>query len=123
MILIPKRRWSAFFGTSGRPGSVGRLDNRLVCVRFLTQNRKSDCSENRNRRFHVCVQSCPEGRIATSPDRHPGPEQQLLVSAHRYQNLAERYLASKKLEPPNNWSEMTVIRGASLLNASILLRS
>jgi hypothetical protein len=37
------------FGTSGRPGSVGRLDNRLVCVRFLTQNRKSNCSENRNR--------------------------------------------------------------------------
>jgi hypothetical protein len=50
----------------------------------------------------------------------PGPEQQLLVSAHRYQNLAEmeRCLASKELEP-----EMTVIRGASLLNASILSRS
>jgi hypothetical protein len=31
----------------------------------LTQNRKSDCSENRNRRFHVCVlPSCLEGRIA-----------------------------------------------------------
>jgi hypothetical protein len=32
----------------------------------------------------------------------PGAEQQLLVSAHRYQKSAEmkRYLASKKLEPP-----------------------
>src|SRR5258708_29410360 len=35
--------------------SLDRLDNGLVCATFPRQKPKSDCSSNRNRRFHVCA--------------------------------------------------------------------
>src|SRR5258707_1584318 len=50
-----RRLTVGIFRDPGCPGSVDGWDNRLVCVRFPTQKPKSDCSENRNRRFHVCA--------------------------------------------------------------------